>query len=142
MPCHHIRKEDIHENSLFILWSGAQHPGMGKDLYDNYAIVRAIFDSCTLDFDVKQLCFERAPKETLVIHNMPSLQSSCTAWLCTLLRSFGVEADVCAGLSLGEYSALCYANAFSIEDGTKIVAQRGKIMANALPQESAVWRLF
>ena len=34
---------------------GAQHPGMGKDLYDNYAIVRAIFDSSTLDFDVKQL---------------------------------------------------------------------------------------
>ena len=31
---------------------------MGKDLYDNYAIVRAIFDSSTLDFDVKQLCFE------------------------------------------------------------------------------------
>ena len=112
---------------------GAQHPGMGKDLYDNYAIVRAIFDSSTLDFDVKQLCFE-GPKETLddTQYAQPAIFLHSMA-CATLLRSFGVEADVCAGLSLGEYSALCYANAFSIEDGTKIVAQRGKIMANALP---------
>ena len=82
---------------------------------------------------MKQLCFE-GPKETLddTQYAQPAIFLHSMA-CATLLRSFGVEADVCAGLSLGEYSALCYANAFSIEDGTKIVAQRGKIMANALP---------
>ena len=53
--------------------------------------------------------------------------------LAKVLHEYGIQADVVAGLSLGEYAALCYAKAFSISDGAKIVRERGKIMANALP---------
>ena len=108
---------------------GAQHPGMGKDLYDNYAIVRAIFDSSTLDFDVKQLCFE-GPKETLddTQYAQPAIFLHSMA-CATLLRSFGVEAYVMRMLSQ-----------------LKMVRRSLLSEARSWPmhclQESAVWRLF
>lgn len=121
---------------------GAQHPGMGKDLYDNYAIVRAIFDSSTLDFDVKQLCFE-GPKETLMIHNMLSLQSSYTAWLvqrCYVL------------LALKQMCALAYHWENTVPYVMRMLSQLKMVRRSLLSearswpmhclQESAVWRLF
>ena len=50
-----------------------------------------------------------------------------------VLKENGVHADVTAGLSLGEYSALCYADCFSVQAGAEILRERGKLMANALP---------
>ena len=51
----------------------------------------------------------------------------------SLLREFGIMPCAVAGLSLGEYSALCFADAFSLQDGAKIVGIRGRLMADALP---------
>lgn len=113
---------------------GAQYPGMGKDLYETYEEAKYIFDHMVLDFDIKKLCFE-GPAEQL---NDTKYAQACIflhSMVCsTLLKQHGIEPDVCAGLSLGEYSALCYANAFSINDGVKIVGERGNLMATALPQ--------
>ncbi len=113
---------------------GAQYVGMGKELYDNYACAKKVFDSMETDFDVKKLCFE-GPSEQL--NDTQYTQAAIFAHsmaAASILEEEGVHADMCAGLSLGEYSALCYAKSFSIKDGAAILRKRGKLMAEALPK--------
>jgi [acyl-carrier-protein] S-malonyltransferase len=50
-----------------------------------------------------------------------------------LLNEFGITADICAGLSLGEYSALAYANAIDADAAIKLVRKRGQLMEAAVP---------
>ena len=112
---------------------GAQYPGMGKDLYENYDSAKAVFDSIATDFDVKTLCFE-GPKEQLDDTQYAQVAIFAHALAAAaVLQENGIHADVTAGLSLGEYSALCYADCFSVQAGAEILRERGKLMANALP---------
>lgn len=112
---------------------GAQYLGMGRELYDKYACARNIFDHVNVDFDVKRLCFE-GPQEQLDDTQYAQACIFIMSMACAeVLREHGIVADVCAGLSLGEYSAFAYGGTFSIQDGTAIVRERGKLMANALP---------
>ena len=90
-------------------------------------------DSLTCDYDIKKLCFE-GPQESL--NDTAYAQSSIVAASLTILEAIktkGIQGDVCAGLSLGEYSALCYAGAMDAQSAIDIVRQRGILMANALP---------
>ena len=112
---------------------GAQYPGMGKDLYENYDSAKAVFDSIATDFDVKTLCIE-GPKEQLDDTQYAQVAIFAHAMAAAaVLQENGIHADVTAGLSLGEYSALCYADCFSVQAGAEILRERGKLMANALP---------
>ena len=112
---------------------GAQYPGMGKDLYENYDSAKAVFDSIATDFDVKTLCFEGS-KEQLDDTQYTQVAIFAHAMAAAaVLQENGIHADVTAGLSLGEYSALCYADCFSVQAGAEILRERGKLMANALP---------
>lgn len=112
---------------------GAQYVGMGKELYETYESSRAVFDQAECDFDLRRLCFE-GPQEQL---NDTRYAQACIFIMsmaaAAALREHGICADVCAGLSLGEYSALCYGESFSVTDGVHIVGERGKLMAQALP---------
>ena len=112
---------------------GTQTPGMGKDLYESYDSARKVFDSIHTDFDVKALCFE-GPKEKLddTQYTQVAIFAHSMA-AAAVLKEKGITADVTAGLSLGEYSALCYAGSFTIQEGAEILRERGKLMANALP---------
>ena len=106
---------------------------MGKDLYENYDSAKAVFDSIATDFDVKTLCFEGS-KEQLDDTQYTQVAIFAHAMAAAaVLQENGIHADVTAGLSLGEYSALCYADCFSVQAGAEILRERGKLMANALP---------
>ena len=112
---------------------GAQYPGMGKDLYENYDSAKAVFDSIDTDFNVKTLCFE-GPKEQLDDTQYTQVAIFAHAMAAAaVLQENGIHADVTAGLSLGEYSALCYADCFSVQAGAEILRERGTCKANALP---------
>lgn len=117
---------------------GAQYIGMGKELYDNYPQAKEVFDSVKLDFDVKKLCFNG---DTRVLNDtayaQPAIFTTSLA-IANVIKSKGIVPDYVAGLSLGEYSALCFANSFSVEDGAQIVRERGKLMAYSLPKETSV----
>lgn len=113
---------------------GSQYIGMGKDLYDSEPLIKEIFDQITLDFDLKQVCFE-GPEE--VLQDTAYAQTcifTLSSAIAEVLRSHGIHADVCAGLSLGEYSAYAYANSISIQDGARLTRERGKLMAHSLPE--------
>ena len=111
---------------------GTQHVGMGKDLYEAYPAFRAVLDSAKLDFDLKKLCFE-GPEEQL---NQTQYTQPCmvafAAGVTSLLYEKGIRPSMVAGLSLGEYSALCAAGVLSPEQAIELVAFRGKAMAEAV----------
>ena len=113
---------------------GSQHPGMGKDFYEQYDVARRLYDSIDIDIPVKELCFNGSQEQlndTAVAQ--PCILATSSA-IAAVLSEKGIHVDVAAGLSLGEYSALAYAGVFTPQEGAKLVRQRGKIMAAALPE--------
>lgn len=112
---------------------GVQKVGMGADVYQKYVAARKVYDAVNLDFDLKELCFE-GPQEQL---NDTNFTQSCL--LVTSLAiahaavAEGIIPSSAAGLSLGEYSALTFANVFQLTDAVNLVRKRGQIMASALP---------
>jgi len=114
---------------------GSQYVGMGKELYEKFPVVQKVYDEVELDFNLKELCFA-GPEEALgkTQYTQPCLVTTEIAF-AKLLNQFGIYADVCAGLSLGEYTALAYAKAIEDQTAINLVYTRGKIMERAVPSE-------
>jgi [acyl-carrier-protein] S-malonyltransferase len=117
---------------------GAQSVGMCRSIYDKFAAARSLFDraNAILGYDLAKLCFE-GPKEQLdsTVYSQPALFVSSLAALEMLKEvkpDLVASATHTAGLSLGEYTALVFADAMSFEDGLRVVQRRGQAM-----QESA-----
>lgn len=111
---------------------GAQFVGMGKDLYDNNAEAKAMFEKANeiLGFRITDLMFEGTEddlKQTKVTQPAIFLHS------VILAKSLGddFKPDMVAGHSLGEFSALVAAGALSFEDGLRLVAKRAQAMQKA-----------
>ncbi|OGO78401.1 MAG: [acyl-carrier-protein] S-malonyltransferase [Clostridiales bacterium GWB2_37_7] len=114
---------------------GAQYSGMGKEIAENYEQAMEIFEiaSQRLGIDMKKLCFEGSEEELKKTENtQPSILTTSVA-LFEVLKLNGINPDVVAGLSLGEYSALVASNAISFSDAVNLVKQRGKYMQEAVP---------
>lgn len=115
---------------------GSQYVGMGKELYDNFQVCKDIFHRAqeVLDFNVIDLCF-KGPDEKLgkTEFTQPSILTVSMAIL-ELIKKRGIKAEMVAGLSLGEYSALIYSGILDFEEGVKLVRKRGKFMEEAVPQ--------
>lgn len=113
---------------------GAQKVGMGKDFYETFDNVKEIFDGACewLDLDIKALCFEENDKLDLTEYSQPALVTTCLA-MADVLRNKGIEPDISAGLSLGEYCAIATAGAISVKDAITTVRKRGILMEQAVP---------
>ena len=109
---------------------GSQKVGMGKDLFDQDDAVKAIFASADAvsQRPIAQLCFE-GPMEALTetVNLQPAVTAVNLACLCGLEKA-GIQPTVCAGHSLGEYSALYAAGIVTAEDCLKLVFKRGELM--------------
>lgn len=114
---------------------GAQYVGMGKELYDNYASSKEIFElaDSSLDIDLKKLCFEGSEEELNKTENTQPAIVTVTLAALEILKQSGIKADVAAGLSLGEYSALTYSGVFDIKDVIPLTKKRGRYMQEAVP---------
>lgn len=123
--------------AFLFVGQGSQKVGMGQSVYSTYEPSKAVYDQCHLDFDVKSICFE-GPEEQLndTAYTQVCLLVTSLA-IAEALRAEGIEAQGVAGLSLGEYSALTYAKAFSQKTAIDVVRQRGQLMAGALPAGSS-----
>lgn len=109
---------------------GSQYVGMGKDLYENFAEARAVYDTASmlLEMDIRRLSFE-GPEEELrktYITQPAILVHSLAAY--EVLRAKGVKPALAAGHSLGEYSALYAAGALDMPAVLKLVKRRGELM--------------
>lgn len=115
---------------------GAQYVGMGKDLYENYEEVKNVYDkaSSILDIDIKKLSFEGPEEELNQTKNTQIAILTMSLGILEVLKKNGIDADISAGLSLGEYSALIHSGYISFEDGIKIVRKRGELMQENVPE--------
>ncbi|MBP2072517.1 ACP S-malonyltransferase [Thermoanaerobacterium butyriciformans] len=114
---------------------GAQYAGMGKEIYDNFSEAKEVFEEAndSLGYDIAKLCFEGPDEELMKTENTQPAILTVSIALTKVLSNKGIKADVTAGLSLGEYSALVYSGALSFKDAVRLVKKRGEYMQNAVP---------
>ena len=112
---------------------GSQSVGMGKDLYDNNPVARAVFDEVddALNQKLSDIIFNGPMDElTLTTNVQPAIMAVSIA----MLRASNVElTQYVAGHSLGEYTALCAAGALSVGDAARLLRLRGDAMQRAVP---------
>ena len=115
---------------------GSQSPGMGKELAENYAAARQVFEEAdeALGFAISRLCFDGPAEDLQLTENtQPAILTvSVAAYRAMREAGIGPPAFV-AGHSLGEYSALVAAGALSLPDAVRTVRARGRYMQEAVP---------
>lgn len=113
---------------------GAQYAGMGKELYEQHDSVKDIFHQAseTLNLDMQSLCFEENDLLNQTTYTQPAILTVSMA-IDALLKEKGLQPDVVAGLSLGEYSAFVKAGVLSFPEALRLVKKRGQYMTEAVP---------
>ena len=116
---------------------GAQYLGMGRELYDQYAIVKETIDQASqvLGYDLRDLIDNDETKLNQTRYTQPAILATSVS-IYRLLKEKGYQPDMVAGLSLGEYSALVASGALDFEDAVALVAKRGTFMEEAAPAGS------
>ena len=114
---------------------GAQYVGMGKDFYEFNKEVKAVFNRAddVLGKGFTSLIFEGPmDKLTQTQYSQPAIYVVSFAIFTALQHRYPqVKPYVCAGLSLGEYTALAASGKIPFEEGLELVAKRGELMQNA-----------
>jgi [acyl-carrier-protein] S-malonyltransferase len=115
---------------------GSQRVGMGKEFADNFDVARRTFAEAddAAGFSLSRLCFE-GPEEQLklTVNTQPAIVTASTAALRVFREEIGIEPEIAAGHSLGEYSALVAAGAIEFADAVRAVRERGRLMQAAVP---------
>lgn len=121
-------------NCCIFAGQGAQVPGMGRDFAEADSEVMALFDkaNAVLGFDLKKICFE-GPAEELTKSNVcqPAIFVTSYAAYLMLQKRKPTEFACAAGLSLGEWGALCAAGVLDFDATLKVLEARGRFMQEA-----------
>ncbi len=129
---------------------GSQYPGMGRQLYEQSSVFRAVIDHC--DELLGADAHGRRLKDVLWQGEGDSAPIHETAWtqpalfaieyaLTQLWRSWGIEPAAVIGHSVGEYVAACVAGVMTLEEGLRLMAARGRLMQR-LPPGGAMAAVF
>ena len=128
---------------------GSQYVEMGRDLYATQPVFRATLDRCDrllrphLGESLLAILYPQGAAPSRIDQTrftQPALFALEYA-LATLWQSWGVQPDLLIGHSVGELVAACVAGVFSLEDGLKLIAARGRLM-DALPHDGEMIALL
>lgn len=124
-----------HKIAFLFPGQGAQYPGMGKDFFESFPVVRETFEEADdlLGRDISNIIL-RGPEDILT--KTVNSQTGIFIVSAALLRLLhdqmpGLKPTVAGGLSLGEYTALASISSVSFEDCLLVVEKRGKYMNDA-----------
>lgn len=127
----------IDTSALIFPGQGSQKIGMGKDLYDNYAVAKDVFLRVddALEFKLSEIIFgENQDELNLTSNAQPAIMTTSIAYFEVLKKLEIIDINnvkFMAGHSLGEYSALCAAGVLTLEDTAKLLKLRGQYMMQA-----------
>ena len=122
---------------------GAQHPDMGRGLYDTEAAFRQYVDGCCerlrpgLGFDLRDVLFPAGGRSGAAAERLEdTLATQCALFvveyaLAQLWMSWGIRPAALVGHSVGEYVAACVSGALSLDDALRLVVARGRLMQAA-----------
>tara|TARA_B100000242_G_C43022236_1_gene475773 strand:- start:32 stop:973 length:942 start_codon:yes stop_codon:yes gene_type:complete len=126
-------------NSLLFPGQGSQVVGMGSEFFNNFAVVKKIFEQANdkLGLSLSKIILE-GPEDKLQLtqNTQPAIMTVSYSIFQVLKNEFGFSFDdfkYFAGHSLGEYSALVCAGALSFDDALFLLKERGKAMQEAVP---------
>ena len=127
----------MEHNTAFVFpGQGSQFAGMGRDVAEKYPAARKVFDDidASLGYSISRLCFE-GPEDQLKLteNTQPAILAVSSALHAVLEEHGATRRDLVAGHSLGEYSALTAARAFSLPTAARLLRLRGEAMQRATP---------
>jgi [acyl-carrier-protein] S-malonyltransferase len=113
---------------------GAQKCGMGESFAKHDEAAKKVYENASrlLGLDMEELVFTENKKLDMTEYTQAAMVTTGIAML-KVIEKTALKADVCAGLSLGEYEALYLAKAISEEDAIVLARHRGKLMQEAVP---------
>lgn len=115
---------------------GSQAVGMGKDIYDKYDEAKKVYDRVKelTNVDIAKISFE-GPEDVLNQTKYTQLAIlTMSLAIVEIIKKENIKAEISAGLSLGEYSALIYSGILDFDEGVKLVQKRGEYMQNLVPE--------
>lgn len=115
---------------------GSQYVGMGKDLCEKYDEVNEIYEKAKkiTGIDVKEVSFEDKEEKLNQTKYTQLCIVTMSLGILEVLKKNNIQADMTAGLSLGEYVSLNYANSIDTENTLKIIQKRGEYMQDLAPK--------
>jgi len=126
------------KKSIIFPGQGAQKVGMGKDMYDNFAVAKEVFQEVDDALKVKLSDIIFADKDKTLNHTantQPAIMTVGVAFFRVLEKELGLKInyfDYCAGHSLGEYTALVCAGSLNLTEASVMLRARGMAMQNAV----------
>jgi acyl transferase domain-containing protein/NADPH:quinone reductase-like Zn-dependent oxidoreductase/NAD(P)-dependent dehydrogenase (short-subunit alcohol dehydrogenase family)/acyl carrier protein len=136
-----VRGEHTHHPTTAWLFTGqgSQYPGMSRELFETEPVFAETVTQCAAAIDdvlprpLLEVLFATDRETGELLRHTSYAQPAIFAvemGLARLWQSWGVQPDVVLGHSVGQYAAACVAGVFSIEDGARLMAERGRLFGS------------